>query len=261
MYFDRFTDADKNKFWNYINNQNISQCWTWNGLRDKKGQGIFRYYHKGKIFSIRATRILYEYFINSELGKKQIFSNCDMSICCNPHHYGELSLRYKNSFDNPKFLDRFWSNVETGTTDECWNWSGYKNGDGYGYLQIKYKGVFKCIFAHRLSYMLTYGYDFDKNPESRCLHKCDNPKCINPGHLFIGTQIENIQDMWNKGREHILKGSESSNSKLDECQVNEIKKLLAVGKTSLDTIAQRYSVTRQNIRSIQRGITWKDVVI
>lgn len=87
--------------------------------------------------------------------------------------------------------ERFWEKVIK--TDCCWMWLASKDPSGYG--TILYLG--KVHKAHRLSYQLKFG-DFDSN--LRVLHSCDNPSCVNPSHLFLGTQSDNMQDMVKKGR-------------------------------------------------------------
>ncbi len=87
----------------------------------------------------------------------------------------------------------FWSRVLTGSVDECWPWLGARMTNGYG--KLTYGGW--NVSAHRLSYVLAFG----PIPEGMCiLHKCDNPRCVNPAHLRAGTQLENMQDMHAKGR-------------------------------------------------------------
>lgn len=91
-------------------------------------------------------------------------------------------------------LKRFWSKVAfTANPNKCWEWQAGKTKYGYGELMIKNKQV----YAHRLSWELTYG----EIPDGLFVcHKCDNPKCVNPNHLFLGTNLDNVRDMVSKGR-------------------------------------------------------------
>lgn len=90
---------------------------------------------------------------------------------------------------------RFWSKVSIGAPDDCWEWQAYATKQGYGKFSIGKK----LYMAHRVSYKLTYG-DFDQSLD--CCHKCDNPRCVNPNHLFLGTTKDNMQDMLSKGRHY-----------------------------------------------------------
>lgn len=85
-------------------------------------------------------------------------------------------------------ITRFWDNVNIKSDDECWEWQGIKTTAGYGLMW--YDG--KLRYAHRIAINL-------ENDLFAC-HKCDNPPCVNPNHLFAGTQKDNIQDMLSKGR-------------------------------------------------------------
>src|SRR5687767_4720826 len=87
--------------------------------------------------------------------------------------------------------ERFWEKVRK--TDGCWLWTASRNAKGYG--QIMYQR--RPIHAHRVSWQLANG----PIPDGLCvLHRCDNPQCVNPGHLFLGTIVDNNRDMFAKGR-------------------------------------------------------------
>lgn len=88
-------------------------------------------------------------------------------------------------------LNRFWAKIHK--TDSCWLWTAGKKIDGYG----KFKIHGQCVLAHRVSYAIHYG-SFPKS--NLILHSCDNPSCVNPAHLRIGTQSDNISEAWSKGR-------------------------------------------------------------
>lgn len=90
---------------------------------------------------------------------------------------------------------RFWDKVQQ--TDNCWLWIGHKNINGYGVFWCGGKKGGKRKLAHRLSYELAYG-KFDE--KLYVCHKCDNPPCVNPNHLFVGTQKDNMEDCSNKNR-------------------------------------------------------------
>ena len=91
-----------------------------------------------------------------------------------------------------KDLIRFMSKVKSFAPGECWEWNGYKKDTGYG--QFGYQG--KVWRAHRFAYMLVTG----RKPGEAICHSCDNPSCVNPDHLWEGTQIENMLDRDKKGR-------------------------------------------------------------
>lgn len=90
-------------------------------------------------------------------------------------------------------LVRFWSKVEITGDETCWRWHGSKTNDGYGV----FGAIRKPVTAHRFSYELHYG---EITGGLQVLHKCDNPECVNPAHLWLGTQKDNIHDAIRKGR-------------------------------------------------------------
>lgn len=114
---------------------------------------------------------------------------------------------------NKDATPRLWAKVAK--SDGCWLWTASKNSKGYG--QFKYKG--KMTGSHRVAWILTNG----EIPEGLCvLHKCDTPACCNPRHLFLGTQCDNMQDMYDKKRKN-NEGVRNGRSKLTENMVLAIR--------------------------------------
>jgi hypothetical protein len=92
--------------------------------------------------------------------------------------------------------DRFWDHVVRAGDDECWDWKGALDKDGYGHFH--HPGEDRWVRAHRIAWELHHG-----NPapdEMKVCHTCDRPRCMNPAHLFVGTQGDNVRDMCAKGR-------------------------------------------------------------
>lgn len=87
--------------------------------------------------------------------------------------------------------ERFWSKVEK--AEGCWLWTAYRDDDGYGSIRVGRKAE----LAHRVAWWLTNG---PIPPGLHVLHRCDRPECVNPDHLFLGTQLDNVVDMYRKGR-------------------------------------------------------------
>jgi hypothetical protein len=138
--------------------------------------------------------------------------------------------------------ERFFSKVNK--TDTCWEWTACLQRDGYGMFKINNS----MKQAHRVSYQLHNG-EFD-NTLFVC-HKCDNRKCVNPEHLFLGTNLDNMIDMCKKGRRN-------PNDKLTNEEVLEIKYLLSI-KTKGYIIAEKYNVSTTLISFIKNNKKWKHI--
>jgi hypothetical protein len=151
--------------------------------------------------------------------------------------------------------ERFWAKVDRRGPDDCWEWTGTKTRKGYG--QIRVAG--HNMQAHRVSYELNVG------PITAGLfacHRCDNPPCVNPGHLFLGTAADNSSDMVARGRTraggYFAKGSARSNAKLTEHDVITILERLARGD-SHSTLGRRFGIAPSLISGIATGKRWRHV--
>jgi len=134
--------------------------------------------------------------------------------------------------------------------NSCIIFTGAKDKDGYG--KIKRGG--KCLKAHRHAYSEING----PIPKDMIVcHSCDNPSCINPDHLFLGTHKNNSDDKISKGRDRyaIQTGQKNGNSKLTENDVSEIRRLISEGITN-KKIAEMFNVTQQNISIIKHKKSW-----
>lgn len=142
--------------------------------------------------------------------------------------------------------ETFWARVRRAGANECWLWLGSRI---HGYGNLKYQG--NAWVAHRLAWTISNG----QIPSDLCvLHRCDNPPCCNPKHLFLGTRLDNNRDRMLKGRGGDLKGTKQGNAKLTDEAVRFIRKNK---KLSGPELARRFGVQRAAINKVRRGETWK----
>jgi len=174
---------------------------------------------------------------------------------CNKHYQrlkfnGNPLISKKNRGEGETVEQRFWTRaIITADTTKCWLWQGCTDDSGYGMAQVVLDGT-KWSKAHRLAYFLYYGV----NPEdAKVLHSCDNPLCINPHHLSLGTQADNMADMMRKGRRHSSAGELNPRAKLTYAQAETIR---ASSEKNV-VLAQQYGVTTALVGKIKRGEVWK----
>ena len=150
---------------------------------------------------------------------------------------------------NKQLISAFWACVAVTTVDACWLWIGPTRRE-YGRF---YKGKIDCP-AHRFSWIIAFG---DPGKLLVC-HKCDIPLCVNPKHLFIGTNKDNSEDMVAKGRWRGGQGESSYLSKLNDQAVLTLRKRYDSGETKLITYwADQYGVTRGAILQAVERKTWR----
>lgn len=152
-------------------------------------------------------------------------------------------------------VTRFWAKVDVGSEGSCWVWTGAVDSRGYGRLAIDCSArPIKYMSAHRFSHTLWFG----PIPEGMLIcHRCDNPPCCNPAHLFPGTQADNMRDMAQKGRGGTggVAGSRHHNARLTEADVIQIRERLSTHE-SVTSVADAWSVSRQTVSAIKHGTRW-----
>lgn len=147
-------------------------------------------------------------------------------------------------------LFRFWAQVEK-RNDGCWVWTGVCNPRGYGFMsaEAKYTAV------HRLSWRIAHG---EMPPsEVEVCHRCDNPPCVNPAHLFLGSHSDNMQDCADKGRMP-RNGEQNGRAVLNADGVREIRRRSDAGEAS-PTIAADFGIQSAQVRKIARRESWSSV--
>jgi hypothetical protein len=152
--------------------------------------------------------------------------------------------------------ERFWSKVDMlSTPNGCWEWKGYRgktegpHQDGYGRITIGHKS----IRAHRVAWELNHGCSIPS--EILVCHKCDNPPCCRPDHLYLGTKSDNERDCLRAGRNNPSIGEKNGEAKLTEAQVIEIRG----SNLSQRKLAVKYNVGRRTVVHVLRRETWKCV--
>jgi len=140
---------------------------------------------------------------------------------------------------------RFWSKVQRG--DGCWLWRGYVSGR---YGRIKIAGKHRS--AHRYAYELLVG---SVPPGNVVCHHCDTPLCVNPDHLFLGTQLDNVRDCMAKGRRAELHGEQRYNAKLTDARVMAIRSDARPQRV----IATEYGIHQSVVSRIKAGQRWRHV--
>lgn len=153
----------------------------------------------------------------------------------------------------PKDISRFWSKVEIKKPNQCWHFHGTMDGHGYGVFSIMGRSGIS-IAAHRFVFILFTGIV----PVGKDVcHRCDNPKCVNPFHLWEGTRKQNLQDMAKKNRSN--HGVKNWNSKLTEPQVKAMRSEYDGEWGSISRLAKKYGVGHSVVSEIINKKAWTRV--
>lgn len=159
--------------------------------------------------------------------------------------------------------ERFWSKVRKGEPEECWLWTHATTDKGYGCFRLTKVGPTRgrLVKAHRFSWEIANGPIADGLD---VLHRCDNPPCVNPTHLFLGTNRDNVRDMYRKGRNAPLPrfyGEDHHSARFTAEQVLVVRAEYRRGdkRFGAKPLARKYGVHESVITAIVRRKTWKHV--
>jgi hypothetical protein len=155
---------------------------------------------------------------------------------------------------NNKYIESFWEKVSK--TQTCWLWTASKRGNDYGNFRRRY--------AHRVSWEMAFG----QIPVGMFVcHKCDVKLCVNPAHMFLGTQLDNIRDAAKKGRlrNGIQHGELNSNARLTREQANTIREAylalprgqFRIARGALSALAKKFGISVTMVRFIGKGKNWR----
>lgn len=153
--------------------------------------------------------------------------------------------------------ERFWALVRRGAPDVCWEWTGKKIKGGYGDFVVQLgDGRQKHIIAHRWAWSEEHG---EIAIGMLVLHRCDNPPCVNPAHLFLGTQQDNMDDQAAKGRRPDQTGGLNKHARLSEADVLEIRRLVNEAGLTRTEVASRFGIDRRHASDIATGLAWSHI--
>lgn len=243
--------GSRSKFWSHVDHS--GECWLWTGTLNR-GTPQFSIRKDGRRFVLQAARYAYTTEVGPipDDGQVLVLTTCRNRLCVRPEH---LELGTQADLDRWSLERRaatFWASVKTDDDPAlCWPWLGHCSSLGYGQTTLGNRHT----LAHRLAYQLTHG----SIPDGLAiLHRCDNPPCCNPSHLYAGTLQRNALDREERGRSRPRRGHLNTFAKLTPAQVREIRRRHAAGET-YKALGAEFGLHPQNIGRVCRGEGYRNV--
>ena len=227
------------KFWSLVAKRGRDECWNWLGPRGHKGHPIF---HSGNR-QHTATRLAWAFFTGQQVSPdSHINRACGNLFCLNPSHLREVR-KGSSTISREERLSRL---TDRSSTDGCWLFTGHRDRCGYG--------KFDKSLAHRIAWELNNG----PIPIGLSVcHHCDNPPCVRPSHLFLGTPKENVADMIQKGRQGVTRHGRGGPQKFTIEQIARIQAAYATGEVTHRQIAIVLGVDTSSICRIVNRAKYK----
>lgn len=183
---DKIDKITTDRYWTNVDVRKPTQCWPWLASLTRQGYGQLGMCSQQYL----AHRVAYEISKGPIPVEHCVLHTCRRPDCCNPAH---LFIGTRSDNIRKDRLALFWINIDIRKPDDCWPWQGCRNSKGYGQFGMNRQHY----LAHRLSYTVHFG----PIPSGLCvLHRCDNPICVNPAHLYAGTHKDNMRDKITKNR-------------------------------------------------------------
>jgi hypothetical protein len=234
------TDPAK-RLWAKVVKRGDDEHWGWSGAFGSRDRPVFAIRHSQLIF---AQTMLWTQLGGAIPEGQCVRAECGDKACMNPRHLGVSPRGIRQNAEQ-----RFWSKVEIGEEHECWVWRAGKLGDATSYGQFWRAELNRSQASHRVSWELAHG----AIPDNLFVcHKCDNPPCVNPAHLFLGTYLDNVEDMLRKGRKYFSPGRERPCRLVTEEMVVEVLGRRRRGET-VASIARTVETSQATVYRIMRG--------
>lgn len=226
------------RFWEKVDKRADDECWNWTGFCSG-GYGVLRVtIAKNVSKAVLASTLSFEIANGKVPDGEVIRRRCGNRACVNPSH---LFVGFEKIL-----IERFDSMVKK--TEGCWLWTGSKVANGYG----EFWDGHKKVGAHRFSLEQKLGRPLESGLD--CCHKCDNPSCVNPDHLYEGTRSRNILDSYERGRQPRRK----PHTPLTPEKVLAIRAAKESGEPT-GSVAIRFQTSRATVLHVFKRLTWSHV--